>query len=129
MHGKSAHDKGIATLKSLKPYIESLLRSSLETDEIIPHPRTLQLPSGHFCTIGIPVPIEIDLQQVFQKIQKQIGEKKKEVQRLDSRLSSPDFREKAEASVIQESEDRRTKLVDELDILNITGQQLASMTT
>ncbi|MNG38820.1 valyl-tRNA synthetase [compost metagenome] len=66
---------------------------------------------------------------MVKKIQKQIGEKEKEVQRLGSRLSSPEFREKAEPSVIQESEDRRTKLIDELGILNMTEQQLVSMTT
>jgi len=128
VHGTSTHDKDTAILASLKPYIESILRSSLETDKINPPARTLRLPSGHFSTIGIPVPIEIDLQQVVKKIQKQIGEKEKEVQRLDSRLSSSDFREKAEVAIIQESENRRTKLMDELNILNITEQQLASMT-
>jgi len=128
LYGTSTHDKDNAIFTSLKPFIESLLRSSLKTDKIIPSPRTLQLPSGHFGTIGIPVPFEIDLQQVAKKIQKQIGEKEKEVQRLDSRLASSEFREKAEPSVIQESEDRRTKLGDELNILRITEQQLGSMT-
>jgi valyl-tRNA synthetase len=128
LYGRSTHDEDNAILTSLKPHIESLLRSSMIMDNLIFPPRTLELPSGHFSTIGIPVPIEIDLQQVVKKIQKQIGEKAKEVQRLDSRLSSSDFREKAERSIIQESENRRTKLVDELDILNITEQQLASMT-
>ena len=128
VYGKSAHDQDLAILTALKPYIEALLRSSMETGNLIPPPRSLQLPSGHFSTIGIPIPTEIDLQQVVKKVQKQIGEKEKEVQRLESRLSSPDFREKAEASVIQESEDRRAKIMDELDILNITEQQLASMT-
>jgi valyl-tRNA synthetase len=129
VYGTSIRDEDTATLITLKPYIEPLLRSSLKTDKIIPPPRTLQLPSGHFSTIGIPVPNEIDLQQVVKKIQKQIGEKEKEAQRLESRLSSPDFKEKAEPSVIQESEDRRIKLVDELDILNMTEQQIASMTS
>jgi valyl-tRNA synthetase len=128
VYGTSTHDEDTATLTSLKPYIESILRSSVITDNLIPPLRTLRLPSGHFSTIGIPVPNEIDLQEVVKKIQKQIGEKEKEVQRLESRLSSPDFKEKAEPSVIQESEGRRTKLADELDILNITEQQLTSMT-
>ena len=128
IYGASAQANDTAILTFLAPYIESILRSSVITDQGIPPLRTLQLPSGHFSTIGIPVPDEVDLQAVVKKIQKQIGEKEKEVQRLGSRLSSPEFREKAEPSVIQESEDRRTKLVDELGILNLTERQLASMT-
>ncbi|WP_342348318.1 valine--tRNA ligase [uncultured Nitrospira sp.] len=129
IYGVCAHAHDTATMGFLTPYIESILRSSVITDQAIPPLRTLQLPSGHFSTIGIPVPNEIDLHEVVKKIQKQIGEKEKEVQRLGSRLSSPEFREKAESSVIQESEDRRTKLIDELGILNMTEQQLVSMTT
>jgi valyl-tRNA synthetase len=128
IYGASTQANDTAILTFLTPYIESILRSTVITDQGIPPLRTLQLPSGHFSTIGIPVPNEIDLQDIVKKIQKQIGEKEKEVQRLANRLSSPEFREKAEPSVIQESEDRRSKLVDELEILNMTEQQLASMT-
>jgi valyl-tRNA synthetase len=128
IYGASTQANDTAILTFLAPYIGSILRSSVITDQAIPPLRTLQLPSGNFSTIGIPVPNEIDLQEVVKKIQKQIEEKEKEVQRLGSRLSSPEFREKAEPSVIQESEDRRTKLVDELRILNMTERQLASMT-
>ncbi|WP_312640977.1 valine--tRNA ligase [Candidatus Nitrospira allomarina] len=129
IYGATTQDNDTATLAFLAPHIESILRSSVITDQGIPSLRTLQLPSGHFSTIGIPVPNEIDLHEVIKKIQKQIGEKEKEVQRLGNRLSSSEFREKAESSVIQESEDRRTKLIDELGILNMTEQQLVSMTT
>jgi valyl-tRNA synthetase len=129
IYGASTEVNDTAILTFLAPYIESILRSSVITDQGIPSLRTLQLPSGHFSTIGIPVPNEIDLHEVVKKIQKQIGEKEKEVQRLGSRLSSSEFRQKAEPSVIQESEDRRTKLFDELGILNTTEQQLVSMTT
>ncbi|HNP59560.1 MAG TPA: valine--tRNA ligase [Nitrospirales bacterium] len=129
IYGASTQANHTATLTFLAPYIESILRSSVITDQGIPSLRTLQLPSGYFSTIGIPVPREIDLHEVVKKIQKQIGEKEKEVQRLGNRLSSSEFREKAEPSVIQDSEDRRTKLVDELGILNMTEQQLASMKT
>jgi valyl-tRNA synthetase len=129
VYGRSIRDKDIAPLTALKPYIESLLCSSLETSNLNTPHRTLELPCSHFYTIGIEVPIEIDLKQVIKKVQKQIGEKEKEVQRLEGRLASPEFREKAEPSVIQESEDRRAKIQDELDLLKITEQQLTSMTT
>ena len=100
----------------------------METDDLVPPPRALELPSGHNIQVSIQIPNDIDLKQVIKKIQKQITEKEKEIQRLDSRLSSSEFREKAESSVIQESEDRRAKTQDELDVLKITEQQLASMT-
>jgi valyl-tRNA synthetase len=91
-------------------------------------PRTLELPSDHNYTIGIQVPKDVDLKQVIKKVQEKIGDKEKEVQRLEGRLASPEFRGKAEPSVIQESEDRLAKIQDELDILKITEKQLTSMT-
>ena len=129
VYGRSIRDNDIAPLTILKPYIESLLRSDLETSNIILPPRTLELPCGHFYTIGPQVPIDLDLKKVIKNVQKQIGEKEKEIQRLEGRLASHEFREKAESSVIQDSEDRRAKIQDELDLLKITEQQLVSMTT
>jgi valyl-tRNA synthetase len=129
VYGRSIReDQDIAPLTDLKPYIESLLSSYLDTSDLITPHRTLELPCGHFYTIGIQIPKDIDLNQVIKKVQKQIGEKEKEIQRLDSRLASPEFRAKAESSVIQDSEDRRAQNQEELDLLKITEQQLASMT-
>jgi valyl-tRNA synthetase len=125
--GNSTHTEDLTTLSLLKPYIEFLLKASLKLDQHQP-PDALQLPSGRHSTVNIQIPKDIDCKQVIKKIQKQIGEKGKEIQRLESRLSSSAFREKAESSVIQESENRRAKIQDELDILNITEKQLASMT-
>lgn len=120
-------DQNIAPLTALKPYIESLLSSNLEASNLLTPHRTLELPCGHEYTVGIQVPKDIDLNQVIKKVQKQISEKEKEVQRLEGRLASPEFREKAESSVIQDSENRRAKIQDELDFLKITEQQLTSM--
>lgn len=128
IYGRSiGEDEDIAPLTALKPHIESLLSSNLEASNLLTPHRTLELPCGHEYTVGIQVPKDIDLNQVIKKVQKQISEKEKEVQRLEGRLASPEFREKAESSVIQDSENRRSKIQDELDILKITDQQLTSM--
>ena len=127
IYAMSNQDKVTKTLDSLKPYIESILRSSLETNNQLLPPRTLELPAGNGITLGIQVPNQVDLQQVVKKIKKQRGEKEKEVQRVESRLSSQNFMEKAEPSVIQESKDRRTKLDDERVELYLAEQQLESM--
>jgi valyl-tRNA synthetase len=130
VYGTSTSDKELRLLTDFKPYFESLFRSPVEFgNEIIPHAHTLQLPSGAFNTMGIQIPDQIDRQQVVNKIQKQIGEKEKELHRLTNRLTSPDFKTKAEPSVIQESEGRCAKLKDELAILTITQQQLTSMSS
>jgi valyl-tRNA synthetase len=125
--GNSANTEDLITLKRLKPYIEFLLKACLEIDHL-PSLHALQLPSGRNSTVSIQIPNDIDLKQVIKKVQEQIGEKEKEIQRLDGRLASLDFREKAEPSVIQETEGRRVKTEDELGILKITEQQLAAMT-
>ena len=116
------------TFQPLKPYIDSLLRSDLTISSlgvILPR-QTLELPSGNGITLGIQVPAQVDLQQVHKKIQKQHGEKEKEIQRLDSRLSSPKFREKADSSVIKESENRLDKLHDDRRSLYLAEQQFAN---
>ena len=126
MYIDSKNDTVTTTIYSLKPYIEPLLRTSLQTVNITP-PRTLQLPAGNGITLGIQVPNDVNLQQVVNKILKQAEEKGKEIERLDKRLSSQNFREKAEASVIQESQDRLTKLNDDRDVLNLAEKQLTKM--
>jgi valyl-tRNA synthetase len=116
-----------STLNSLTPYIESILRSSLETNTHTLPPRTLELPAGHGITLGIQVPNQVDLQHVVKKIKKQLTEKDKEIQRLKSRLASPNFKEKAEKSVIEESESRLVTLNAMQTELGLAEQQLASM--
>jgi valyl-tRNA synthetase len=89
-------------------------------------PRTLELPAGNGITLGIEVPDQVDLQQVHKKIQKQLGEKEKEVQRLQNRLSSKNFMEKAEDSVKQESEDRLAQLNTARQELHLAEQQITN---
>ena len=126
--GTATNDDEVASLKSLKPYMESILRSTLtlapKTDW--PTDRILHLVTGNL-TIGIPVEPNLNLQQVVKKVKKQFETKRKECNRLQDRVSSSTFREKAEPSVIQDSKERLTSLKQELALLTISEQQLATM--
>ncbi len=116
------------SLKNLHPYIQSILRSTLTLAQTTewPSDRILQLVTGNL-TVGIPVETKLDLQQVVKKVKKQIEAKHKECSRLQDRVASPAFREKAEASVIQESEERVTSLRQEITLLTSSQQQLVTM--
>jgi len=126
--GTSTNDNEATSIKILQPYIESTLRSTLTLSRITDWPadRILQLVSGNI-TIGIPVEPNVDLQQVFKKVKKQIAAKDKECRRIQDRVSSPTFREKAEPSVIKESEERVMSLQQELALLSSSEQQLGTM--
>ncbi len=115
-------------LQSLHPHIEYLSRGSVtftDTDNWSTH-NMLRLVTGTM-TIGTEVSKDIDLQRVLDRIRKQAQEKEKEATRLQSRLSSKSFTEKAEPSVIEESESRLKNLTQELALLRSSEQQIASM--
>ncbi len=126
--GTATIDNDTESLKTLKPYIESILRSSLDITPTTswPSERILRLVNGNL-TVGIPVQNNLDLQQVVKKVKKQVEAKDKECRRLQDRLSSSKFREKAEASIIQESEERLRSLRQESSLLKDSQQQLATM--
>ena len=126
--GTSTNDCDAASLNNLQSYIESILRSTLTLSphKDWPSGRILQLVAGNL-TIGIPVEPDLDLQQVVKKIKKQIEGKQKESSRLQGRVASPTFREKAEPIVIQESEERISNLQQELALLTSSAEQLATM--
>jgi valyl-tRNA synthetase len=128
MFGTTTNDKEAASLNNLQPYIESILRSTLTLAQTTdwPSDRILQLVAGNL-TIGIPVEPNLELQQVVKKVKKQIEAKHKECSRLQDRVASPSFREKAEPAVIQESEERVISLRQELALLTSSEQQLATM--
>jgi valyl-tRNA synthetase len=128
--GTTTNDEEAANLQTLQPYIQSILRSTLTLAQTKdwPSDRILQLVKGNL-TVGIPVEPNLDLQQVVKKVKKQIEAKHKECSRLQDRVASPSFREKAEPSVIEESEERVTSLRQELTLLTSSKQQLATMLT
>ena len=124
----TTNDNETAILNDLQPYIESILRSTLHlaNNTDWPSDHILQLISGNL-TVGISVESNLDLQQVVKKVHKQLEAKRKECTRLQDRVASPAFREKADASVIQESEERIASLRQELALLTSSEQQLATM--
>jgi valyl-tRNA synthetase len=126
--GTTTNGDEAASLNNLQPYIESILRSTLTLAQTTdwPSSRILQLVAGNL-TIGIPVEPNLDLQQVVKKVKKQMEAKHKECSRLQDRVLSPTFREKAEPSVIKESEERLVSLRQELALLTSSEQQLATM--
>ncbi len=126
--GTTTNGDEAASLNNLQPYIESILRSTLTLAQTTdwPSSRILQLVAGNL-TIGIPVEPNLDLQQVVKKVKKQMEAKHKECSRLQDRVLSPTFREKAEPSVIKESEERLSSLRQELALLTSSEQQLATM--
>ena len=126
--GTSSNPDEKVRLQTLHPYIEHLTRGSAtftETDNWPTH-NILRLVTGTM-TIGTEVSKDIDLQRVLDRIRKQAQEKQKEATRLQSRLSSKNFTEKAEPSVIEESESRLKDLTQELALLGSSEQQIASI--
>ena len=116
------------TLNQLHPYIEHLTRGSVtftESDTWSTQ-NVLRLVAGT-TTVGTEVAQDIDLKRVLDRIRKQAQEKHKEATRLQSRLSSQNFTEKAEASVIKESENRLHALKQELALLSSSEQQISSI--
>jgi valyl-tRNA synthetase len=126
--GATTNDGEATSLKKLQPYIESILRATLTLAQTTdwPSSRLLQLVTGNL-TIGIPVEPDLELQPVVKKVKKQIEAKHKECSRLQDRVASPSFREKAEPAVIQESEERVIGLRQELALLTSSEEQLATM--
>ncbi len=128
MYSSTTQADDVASLKLVQPYVESTLRSTVTLAPTTDWPtdRILQLVTENL-TIGIPVEPNLDLQQVVKKVKKQIEAKEKECSRLQDRIASPAFREKAEPSVIQESEERVMSLRNELTLLTSSEQQIATM--
>ncbi|MDR4492969.1 MAG: class I tRNA ligase family protein [Nitrospirales bacterium] len=126
--GNIGTSSGSSWLPDLIPHLEFLLRSTvhLEPRENWPKTHMLTLVSGSL-TVGTPVESHIDLAEVLKKIHKQQTEKEKEHSRLQGRLASSDFREKAEPAVIKDSEDRLATIRQELEVLTSTHQQLTTM--
>ncbi len=91
--GNSVDKDSKKRLELLKPFISSLLKCDLNID-LIPPSRSLDYSLGPYNTISLPIPDNIDMSLTIQKVQKQIREKEKDIERLNRRINSPDFRKK-----------------------------------
>ncbi|WP_447971785.1 valine--tRNA ligase [Nitrospira sp. M1] len=126
--GTSTSPQERATLNTLKPYITHLTRGAVtvtEADTWSTH-NVLRLVMGSI-TVGTTIDQEIDLQRALDRLRKQAQEKQKEASRLQARLASKNFTDKAEPDVILESQTRLKALTEELTLLASSEDQLSSI--
>ncbi len=81
---------------------------------------------GNF-NIGIQIEGDIDLKKALNRIRKQTQTKQKEASRLQGRLESSDFAEKASQEIFQKSRERLEAITAELSLLSSSELQLQKM--
>ncbi|GJL65813.1 MAG: valine--tRNA ligase [Nitrospirales bacterium] len=126
--GTSTDSEELLTLNELKSNLEHLTRGTVaitDTDTWATQD-ILRIVTGSI-TVGSTIDQEIDLQRALDRIRKQVLEKEKESSRLQARLSSKNFTDKAEPDVIRESQTRLKALTDELALLASSHTQLSSI--
>lgn len=119
---------GVSNLQMLSPFITYLGRGTLNvTDQDnFPVDQILRLVAGSF-TIGIQIEGDIDLKKALDRIHKQTHTKQKEASRLQGRLESSDFAEKASQEIFQKSRERLEAITAELSLLSSSELQLQKM--
>ena len=119
---------GVSNLQKLSPFLEYLGRGtfSVKDQDDWPTDQVLCLVVGIF-TIGIQIEGDIDLNKALNRVHKQTQTKQKEASRLQERLESSNFAEKASQEVFQESSDRLEALTAELSLLSSSELQLQKM--
>ena len=119
---------GVSNLQKLSPFLEYLGRGtfSVKDQDDWPTDQVLCLVVGIF-TIGIQIEGDIDLKKALNRVHKQTQTKQKEASRLQERLESSNFAEKASQEVFQESSDRLEALTAELSLLSSSELQLQKM--
>ncbi len=78
-------------------------------------------------SVGIPVADDVDLQKAIERLEKQILETDKELQRVDGKLKNAEFTSKAPPDVIAEHHDRVKTLSRDRTLLADSQQQLRAM--
>lgn len=78
-------------------------------------------------SVGIGVSGEVDLQKSLDRLDKQLSEVERELQRLRGKLNNPDFVSKAPAEVIADHQDRLRSLTQDSGMLISSERQLRSM--
>ena len=119
---------GVSNLQTLSPFITHLGKGTLNvTDQDNwPADQILRLVAGSF-TIGIQIEGDIDLKKALDRIRKQTQTKQKEASRLQGRLESSDFAEKASQEIFQKSRERLEAITAELSLLSSSELQLQKM--
>lgn len=115
-------------LSQLQPYITHLSRSRVDIGRPHDWPTTRLLRLiAEGLSVGIPVADDVDLQKAIERLDKQIAETDKELQRIDGKLKNAEFTSKAPPDVIAEHQDRLQTLSRDRALLADSQQQLRTM--
>ncbi|CUS39358.1 Valine--tRNA ligase [Candidatus Nitrospira nitrosa] len=115
-------------LSQLQPYITHLSRGRVDIGRPHDWPTTRLLRLiAEGLSVGIPVAEDVDLQKAIERLDKQIAETDKELQRIDGKLKNAEFTSKAPPDVIAEHQDRRQTLSRDRALLADSQQQLRTM--
>ena len=115
-------------LSQLQPHITHLSRGRVDIGRPHDWPTTRLLRLiAEGLSIGIPVAEDVDLQKAIERLDKQIAETDKELQRIDGKLKNAEFTSKAPPDVIAEHHDRLQTLSRDRALLADSQQQLRTM--
>ena len=115
-------------LSQLQPYITPLSRGRVDIGRPHDWPTTRLLRLiAEGLSVGIPVAEDVDLQKAIERLDKQIAETDKELQRIDGKLKNAEFTSKAPPDVIAEHQDRLQTLSRDRALLADSQQQLRTM--
>ena len=115
-------------LNQLQPYITHLSRGRVDIGRPHDWPTTRLLRLiAEGLSVGIPVADDVDLQKAIERLDKQIAETDKELQRIDGKLKNAEFTSKAPPDVIAEHQDRLQILSRDRALLADSQQQLRTM--
>ncbi len=115
-------------LSQLQPYITHLSRGRVDIGRPHDWPTTRLLRLiAEGLSVGIPVADDVDLQKAIERLDKQIAETDKELQRIDGKLKNAEFTSKAPPDVIAEHQDRLQTLSRDRALLADSQQQLRTM--
>ncbi|HBR49472.1 MAG TPA: valine--tRNA ligase [Nitrospira sp.] len=115
-------------LSQLQTHITHLSRGRVDIDRPHDWPTTRLLRLiAEGLSVGIPVAEDVDLQKAIERLDKQITETDKELQRIDGKLKNAEFTSKAPPDVIAEHHDRLQTLSRDRALLADSQQQLRTM--
>ena len=115
-------------LGHLQQHLTHLSRSRIDASR--PHgwptTRLLRLIAEGL-SVGIPVAEDVDLQKAIERLEKEIAETDKELQRIGGKLKNTEFTSKAPPDVIAEHHERVQSLSRDRALLTDSQQQLRMM--
>jgi len=125
--GHDAPDRQLH-LDQLQQHITHLSRGQVRVSRPHDWPTTRLLRLiAEGLSVGIPVAEDVDLQKAIERLDKQIAETNKELQRIDGKLKNVEFTSKAPPDVIAEHHGRVQTLSRDRALLADSQQQLRAM--